>query len=145
MSHLTGRCFCRAITFEVAGPPRMVVHCHCESCRRSTSALVATFLIVNRTEFRYTHGQPKVFASSPGVKRSFCDRCGSPLAYETEQRPQHIDLYVASLDDPSAVIPQLHVHVQEQLPWFEILDDKPRYLVTGREGAPIHHGPRPLP
>jgi hypothetical protein len=145
MDRMTGRCFCRAITFEVTGPPRMVVHCHCESCRRSTSSPVATFLIVNKTDFKYTRGEPKVFASSPGVKRSFCGRCGSPLAYETEQRPKHTDLYVATLDDPSAVVPQSHVHVQEQLPWFDILDDKPRYLVTGREGGPIRHGPRPMP
>ncbi len=144
MDRMTGRCFCRAIAYEVTAAPRLVVHCHCESCRRSTSAAVATFLIVNKTGFAWTRGQPKTYASSPGVTRSFCADCGSPLAYATEERPQHIDLYLASLDDPAAVVPQSHVHVQEQLPWFEILDDKPRYLVTGREGGPIRHGPRPM-
>ena len=143
MDRMTGRCFCRAVTFEVTAPPRFTAYCHCESCRRSTSAPVATFVIFNRSDFAWTRGQPKIFASSPGVRRSFCENCGSPLAYESEERAHHIDLYAASLDDPSGVVPQAHVHVQEQLPWFEILDDKPRYLVTSREGGPIRHGPRP--
>ena len=141
MNRLTGRCLCRAITFEVTGPPRLVVYCHCESCRRSTSSPTTAFLIVRKTDFAFTKGQPTVFPSSPGVQRSFCGRCGSPLAYESEERPQHIDLYVCSLDDPGATPPQSHVHVQEQLPWFEIRDDKPRYLQTG--GDPVRHGPRP--
>ena len=143
MTRLTGRCLCRTITFEVAASPLTVVYCHCESCRRSTSSPVTTFLIVRKADFAYTGGQPKAFASSPGVTRSFCDRCGSPLAYETTGRPDHIDLYVCSLDDPASVAPLAHVHAQEQLPWFEILDDRPRYLQTPREAGPIRHGPRP--
>jgi hypothetical protein len=79
--------------------------------------------------------------SSPGVVRSFCDRCGSPLAYESDQRPDDIDLYVCSLDDPSAVSPQIHVHTDEQLPWFEVQDQLPRYERSPRDGAPIRIGP----
>ena len=142
MNRMTGRCLCRAIGYEVTAPPRVTVFCHCESCRRSTSSPVTTFLIVNKSDFAWTRGQPRIFASSPGVRRSFCGDCGSPLAYESDERANHFDLYAASLDDPTQVVPQAHVHVQEQLPWFEILDDKPRYLVTSREGGPIRHGPR---
>jgi hypothetical protein len=34
------------------------------------------------------------------------------------------------------------VFVNEQLPWFEALDDLPRFATTGRDGAsPIRIGP----
>lgn len=143
MSDLLGHCFCRAVTFAVSGRPLKVTHCHCESCRRATSSPVTTFLVVRRPDFRYTQGAPKIYASSPGVQRSFCDQCGSPLAYETDERPDQIDLYVCSLTTPATVVPQAHVHAQAQLPWFEILDDLPRYARSSRDGAPIRHGPRP--
>ena len=130
MTTISGRCFCKAIAFEISAAPSEVIHCHCESCRRATSAPVATFLIVKRDDFRYVQGRPVTYDSSPGVRRSFCGACGSPLAYETEQRPDDIDLYVCSLDDPSAVTPQSHVHEAERLPWFEIQDDLPRYATT---------------
>ena len=33
---MTGRCLCGAVAFEVRGPVRDVVLCHCEECRRRT-------------------------------------------------------------------------------------------------------------
>ena len=143
MTSLSGRCLCRAIGFTVSGEPLKVVHCHCESCRRTTSSPLTTFVIVRRADFRYTQGTPTVYASSQGVRRSFCARCGSPLAYESDQRPDAIDLYACSLSDPAAVAPQAHVHADEQLPWLETLDDLPRYGVSTRDTAPLRRGPRP--
>jgi hypothetical protein len=142
MSPLTGRCLCRTVTFAISTAPLQVVFCHCESCRRNCSAPVASFLIVRQVDFRYTQGTPKVFESSPGVRRSFCDRCGTPLAYETDRRPDQIDLYVCSLDDPAAVAPRAHVYSTEQLPWFEILDDLPRYAGSLRDRELLRQGPR---
>jgi hypothetical protein len=47
-----------------------------------------------------------------------------------------------SLLDASYVSPSCHVFVNEQLPWFEVLDDLPRFATTGRDGAsPIRIGP----
>ena len=43
---------------------------------------------------RFTHCQPKEFGSSPGVRRSFCAVCGSPIAYRSDRRPKIVDLYV---------------------------------------------------
>jgi hypothetical protein len=90
MGVLNGHCLCRAVEFSVMGDPTDVVHCHCESCRRATSSPVTTFLIVNRADFQYTRGKPAIYESSPGVRRSFCGECGSPLAYVTDRR--HDDL-----------------------------------------------------
>ena len=145
MSKLTGHCLCRAIAFSVSGAPSDVVYCHCESCRRATSSPTTTFLITRKADFRYTQGAPLLYESSPGVRRSFCGACGSPLAYETDRRPDDIDLYVCSLDDPSALAPQAHVHAAEQLPWFETLDNLPRHGEASRDTAPILIGPRPIP
>jgi hypothetical protein len=138
----TGRCLCGAIHYEYSGEPTLVVHCHCESCRRHTSSPVAIFVLVPRAALRFTGAQPKEFASSPGVWRSFCGECGSPISYRTDRRPDVTDLYAGTLSDPSALAPQCHVHAVEQLPWFEVLDDLPRYPGSRLTDDPIRHGPR---
>lgn len=140
----SGHCHCEAIAFGIAGDPTNVVYCHCESCRRSTSSPFTVFLIVLRRDFGWTRGRPKTFCSSAGVRRSFCDHCGSPLAYECDARPDKIDLYACTLSDPYVVEPKIHVHADEQLPWSDVFDSLPRFGVPGAGAVPLWHGPRSL-
>jgi hypothetical protein len=139
----TGRCLCGEIRYEFRGAPEWVVHCHCDSCRRQTSSPLATFVGVLKQNFRFTAGAPKAYASSPGVSRSFCPNCGSPIAYEAARIPDEIHLFHGTLDDPAALAPTAHVFTEEQLPWFEVHDALPRYARGGRGATPIGHGPRP--
>ena len=137
-----GRCLCGDIRYEYRGDPLATTHCHCESCRRHASSPITTFVIVPKDRFRLTQGTPVAYASSPGVSRTHCGRCGSPIAYETDRRPDQIDLYAGTLDDPGAVRPTCHVHVAEQLRWLETTDPLPRYE-RGRRGAtPARYGTR---
>ena len=140
-----GRCFCGAIRFNCVGVPNWIVHCHCESCRRATSSPMTTWISVPRSTFQFTTGAPRYFASSAGVRRGFCETCGSQLTYETDQLPDEVHLYAASLDDPTstAIMPSRHVFVSEQLPWFEVHDELPRFATTSRGSTgPLCIGPR---
>ena len=110
----TGRCLCGTIRYEYSGDATLITHCHCESCRRQTSSPITTFIIVPKAALRFTQGRPKEFASSPGVARSFCGECGSPIL-SGRGSMNAIDLCACTLDDPSNLTPQCHVRV-EQLP-----------------------------
>ncbi|MCP5368543.1 MAG: GFA family protein [Hyphomicrobiales bacterium] len=122
-----GRCLCGAVTYECTGPDNWRAHCHCESCRRNTSSPVTTFFGVPRENFRFTGAAPAVYESSPGVRRLFCARCGTPMAYEADRVADEIHLYAASLENPEDFEPEFHVHVAEKLPWIDLADDLPRY------------------
>ncbi len=138
-----GRCLCGGIRFSYAGSPKWVAYCHCESCRRATSAPVAAWIGLERDQFAWDAGTPAAFASSPGVTRRFCPTCGSPLSYEGERWPTEIHVYAASLDDPASAVPRAHVNTDEQLPWFEVHDHLPRWAGMGaRDVPPIRKGPR---
>ncbi|HJZ32140.1 MAG TPA: GFA family protein [Hyphomicrobiaceae bacterium] len=137
-----GRCQCRAIAYAFEGAPKWVMHCHCASCRRAVSAPVATYIGVRLEQFRYLKGEPARYASSPGVERHFCGRCGSPLAYTGVNWPGEIHLLHGTLEDPGQWPPSGHAYVGERLPWFEVNDRLPRYQTTAGRGAkPIGHGP----
>jgi len=141
---VSGRCLCGDIRYEYRGEPTIVLHCHCDSCRRHTSAPIATFVCVAKDRFRCTKGTPAVYASSPGVRRTHCGRCGSPIAYESDRHPEQIDLYAGTLDAPTLIAPTCHVHAAEQLPWFETTDPLPRYERSRRGTQPMRYGPRTM-
>jgi hypothetical protein len=80
------------------------------------------------------------YASSPGVNWGFCSKCGSQLSYEADRIADEIHIHAVSLEDPSKARPDRHVFVAEQLPWFEVADDLPRYAATSRGNEPIRFG-----
>src|SRR5262245_47589742 len=142
MTTTKGRCQCGAIAHEFDGAPRWVMHCHCQSCRRAVSSVLATYLGVRLEQFRYLKGEPAQYASSPGVKRYFCGTCGSPMAYTGERWPGEVHLLHGTLVDPGQWPPTAHAYISEQLPWFEVHDHLPRYSATAGGGAvPLRKGP----
>jgi hypothetical protein len=64
------------------------------------------------------------------------------MTYESDRNPNQVDLYIGTLDNPSAAVPAYHAHVAEQLPWFETADMLPRYARGKQDNAPVRHGPR---
>jgi hypothetical protein len=126
MPRILGHCLCRAVTFEIEGDVTQRYHCHCESCRRATSSPFTSYLSASKAGFRWTGATPGVYRSSPGVNRSFCTNCGSPMAYESDERPEIIDVFAASLADPTDFNPEFHDFWSEKLPWISIEDGLPR-------------------
>lgn len=117
-----GRCLCGAVRFRAAGQPRFVAHCHCESCRRQASSPFTTYAGYAQADVAFSGAKLAAYASSPGVVRRFCQRCGAPMAYEGPRWPGEVHLFVASFDDPASLVPALHVNTAEALPWIR-LDD----------------------
>jgi hypothetical protein len=129
------RCLCGAVRFVAHGPPRWVAHC--ESCRRATSSPFTTYAGYLKERVNWGGTPAAVYQSSPGVERSFCTRCGSPMSFGGKRWPGEIHLFVPSFEDAVAFAPQVHVHAGEQLPWVQLHDHLPRYAQTPREGAPL--------
>lgn len=122
----SGRCLCGLVRYSCTAAPLWQGHCHCESCRRATSSPFTSFLGVANGGWAWTGEPPATFASSPGVWRDFCARCGSPMAYRSDRYPDEIHFYAASLDDPAAFAPTAHFHSADMLPWVNPGDGLPR-------------------
>ena len=136
-------CLCGAVCFEYDLEAGQAFYCHCESCRRAASSPVTTWFSVPKDKVRFTVGEPKYFTSSPGVRRGFCGTCGSPLSSEGPAHPDVVDIYGASLEPDVVVEPAYHVYSDEQLPWFEVHDELPRYGGSSSTGKPpVRIGPR---
>ena len=120
-----GRCFCGSIRFEIDPPVEACVTCHCESCRRQCSAPMTAYVGVADGNWRWTSAPPKIYRSSPGVERTFCADCGTPLSFRSKKMSGVMHLYLAALEDPEAFAPTLHVAHEEKLNWLKLGDDLP--------------------
>ncbi len=123
----SGRCLCKAVSFEIEGPDLTCVNCHCESCRRQCSAPMTTYVGVADGKWRWTGAQPKVFESSPGVERSFCEQCGTPMSFCSKTLSGVMHVYLAALENPNAISPSAHVAYEEKLDWFSVTDELPKH------------------
>ena len=116
-----GGCLCGAVRFRLLGPPFEIDYCHCHSCRKHTGGPVSAFADCKRHLVEFTRGAPKLFESSPGVRRGFCADCGSTLTYETDALPDEIHIHIGALDKPEDFPPHGKPSFpEERLPWFPI-------------------------
>ncbi len=84
---------------------------------------MTAYIGVQDEQWRWTGKAPKVYHSSRGVERTFCDNCGSPLSFRSEHLTGLMHFYVAAMEDPERFVPELHVAYEEKLSWLHIGDD----------------------
>lgn len=137
MLQTTGHCLCTAVKFSIATKPICCLVCHCNDCRRAAGNALAAFVVFPKKYFSLEEGELTTFESSPGVKRSFCPRCGTPIAYQSATIPDEIHVLVGSLDEPENYPPQLEVFCREQLPWLDISINGPSFDALPEKRAEI--------
>jgi hypothetical protein len=122
-TEITGRCYCSAIEIRAAAAPVSVAYCHCSDCRRVTGAPVAAFAAFESTDVTFSPDEGRTVSITPGVTRSFCPACGSPLAGRYDYLPSSIYIAIGLLDQADSFPPELHAHHGSKLAWLDIEDD----------------------
>lgn len=126
---LSGGCLCGGVKYEISGDLFMAAYCHCSMCRKAHGSAFRPRSLVWAKDFRWVHGDSSVaeYISSPGVHRTFCRNCGSPLIAFSDQYPTIFNLPLGTLDGDPGIRPEAHWHVASKAPWFEITDNLPQY------------------
>lgn len=122
---IEGGCLCRDIRYRIDAPTVISATCECQSCRRASAAPLVPWIHLGLNHLSFTAGKPVEYESSPGVMRTFCGRCGTPLTYRKSDYGQTIDVTTCSLDDPDAFPPVLHTWTSHRLLWLKLDDDVP--------------------
>jgi hypothetical protein len=124
-SRATGRCLCGAVTFEVHGPLRDVVLCHCLECRRwtgSVGAFAATLvedLVIRETGALRWIDSPE---SARRARRGFCGACGSSLFWQAAGG-ERVSIAAGTLDGPTGLRVAAHIYTHQAGDWDELPDD----------------------
>lgn len=122
----TGGCLCGAVRYEVKGPLRNVVNCHCSMCQKLHGAFGAHSK-ARKVNITITRSDGLAwYKTSDVARRGFCRECGSSLFWE----PFALDatgILAGSLDSPSGLKTMGHIYVSEKSTFYEINDDLPKF------------------
>ena len=117
----TARCHCGGVELEATFPSRFCAHCYCPSCRITHAAGVVTWIGFKRAQVRWTKGAELLrdYVSSAGVHRKFCGRCGTRMAFESEQGDwaDEVHLPLALFVTPVDRIPHVNAFAEQRAPW----------------------------
>jgi hypothetical protein len=120
---ITGGCYCGDVRFEARPLPiYRSTNCHCSNCRRAAGAQSVAWITVSRESFRFERGSPKRYRTETEAWRTFCNRCGTSLTYESDRRPGEIDITTGSLDHPEQHPPTSDFYPDEKLAWVHLVD-----------------------
>jgi len=121
----SGGCLCGAVRYEVRGPLRPVVMCHCTQCARVTGHVMAA-TAARHGDFRLvSEGGLGWYASSAEARRGFCTRCGSTLFWQGNGR-DYVSIAAGTLDDSSGLHTACHIFTADKGGYYEIGDSAPQ-------------------
>lgn len=126
----TGSCLCGAVRYEVRGPLRDVLTCHCVECRRWSGHVFAA-AAARREHLVFLEQRGLRWITSPqsesDARRGFCGECGSSLFWDAPRRDT-ICIAAGTLDQPTGLRVLGHVYVVQIGDYYELPDDGlPRY------------------
>lgn len=125
---MQGGCMCGAVRYTVTGAPGGAALCHCTECRRAAGAFPVGWVTVRRDGFAW-QGEPARYASSPGVERTHCARCGTSLTFAAAGEDT-IDVTIGSLDAPGDVALAREIWTRERVAGLPPL---PGFAQDGRQ------------
>ena len=121
---LEGGCACGVVRYRLGSPPMFAHCCHCRDCQRQTgSAFVVNALIeTDRVEklkgeteavtLPTGSGRTQIVHRCPACKIAIWSHYGGALALSFVR--------IGTLDDPSALAPDVHIYTRSKLPWVAL-------------------------
>ena len=126
-----GRCACGAVHYRLASAPMFVHCCHCLDCQRQTgSAFVLNALIeTSRVEILSGEPQPTAMPTDSGRPHHIfrCPHCQTAMWSEYGGVAVLRFVRVGTLDDPTALEPDVHIYTRSKQPWIALPPDKPAF------------------
>jgi hypothetical protein len=129
MNLYTGSCLCNGVQFRIEGELAPIQICHCTQCRKAQGTPFVSNTPVSTDAFRLVSGQDLLseFESSPGKKRVFCKKCGSPIYSYKDTLPGVVRIRAGLLNEPLNTKAVAHFHVASKVNWWPINDSLPQY------------------
>jgi hypothetical protein len=131
-SNLEGGCACGALRYRLTSEPLFVHCCHCLNCQRQTgSAFVINLLIeADRVQLLAGEAEPVAVPRDDGSEQTIwrCPSCQIAV-FSQYSSPRVRFVRAGTLDDPSAVAPDVHIFTRSKLPWVTLPDSVPAFDV----------------
>ncbi len=127
---LEGGCTCGKVRYRLKSDPMIVHCCHCTWCQRETGSAFVVNAIIETSEVELTGEAPvMVMTPSESGKGQPIARCPDCQVAVWSHYPNAGELAafvrVGTLDDKTALAPDVHIFTASKVPWLELTDGKP--------------------
>jgi len=124
-----GSCLCKTVQFEIHGPIRNIIYCHCSECRKAQGSAFATNGIVDIDEFKIVKGENQLtgYANAVTQTKYFCLHCGSPIMSKNTNKPAQIRIRLGTIETDILEQPEAHIFVSSKANWETICDNLPQF------------------
>jgi hypothetical protein len=110
----------------------MFVHCcHCLNCQRQTGSAFVVNLLIEADRVELLAGEPQRVDAprDRGVQRIFrCPDC-QVAVYSEYSSPGMRFVRGGTLDDPTGVVPDVHIYTRSKVEWVRLPDGAPAFDV----------------
>ncbi len=121
VERLQGRCACGAVRYELSSGPMFVHCCHCLDCQRQTGGAFVLNALIETGRIVVLQGEPAPVAVPTDSGRPHdvyrCPQCQTALWSDYGKRPELRFVRVGTLEDPSALPPDVHIFTRSKQPW----------------------------
>jgi hypothetical protein len=129
---LEGGCSCGAVRYRLVSAPLFVHCCHCRNCQRQTGSGFVINLLIETDRVEILAGEPgpvDVPRDDGSTQRIFrCPTC-QVAVFSQYGRPEVSFVRGGTLDDPSAVTPDVHIFTRSKLGWVALPESVPAFEV----------------
>jgi hypothetical protein len=127
-----GGCACGAVRYRLASEPLFTHCCHCLNCQRQTGSAFVINALIEADRVELVAGDPEpvdVPRDDGSMQRIFrCPIC-QVAVFSEYGRPEVRFVRAGTLDDPSWVIPDVHIYTQSKVPWVTLPASVPAFEV----------------
>ena len=127
-----GGCLCGAVRYEVRGPLRDVVLCHCSHCRR-THGHVAAYAACAREDLAVEDPAALRWYADGDRERGFCPACGASLFWRAAGR-RRVSIAAGTLDPPSGLRTVAQIFTGSRGDYYELPAEGERFAGALPEG-----------
>ncbi len=126
---MDGGCSCGAVRYRLKSAPMFTHCCHCLDCQKQTGGAFAINALIETDRIEMIKGAPVAVSMPTGSGRPHdiyrCAECQVALWSDYGRRPAMRFVRVATLDDPKAIAPDVHIFTRSKQPWVGLPADVP--------------------
>jgi hypothetical protein len=122
---MSGGCLCGGVRYEVDGPLREVLICHCSRCRR-THGHTAAYTQCANGDLVLVAATGLCWYEADGRARGFCGGCGASLFWR-EDGADATSIAAGTLDPPTGLRTIAHIYTGSRGDYYAIEGDAEQY------------------
>ena len=125
-----GGCACGAVRYRLTSKPMFIHCCHCLNCQRQTGTAFVINLLIEADRVDVLAGTPRPIDAprdNGEVQRIFrCPHC-QVAVFSEYGRPELRYVRSGTLDDPTAITPDVHIYTRSKVEWVTLPPGTPAF------------------